>query len=128
MEYQGTFSSFSVDNVEAAKKFYSETLGIPTSDEMMGLRLELGGGGRVHVYQKDDHQPASFTVLNFVVADINAAIDSLTSLGVTMERYDNLPAPQDEKGVLRGLSANMGPDIAWFKDPAGNILAVLQEV
>lgn len=128
MEYKGTFSSFSVDNIELAKKFYSETLGILTSDEMMGLRLELGGGGRVHVYQKDDHQPAAFTVLNFVVDDIDVAITSLTSMGVAMEHYDNMPAPQDEKGVLRGLSANMGPDIAWFKDPAGNIIAVLQEV
>lgn len=128
MEYQGTFSSFSVDDVERAKKFYGETLGIPTSDEMMGLKLELGGGGRVHVYQKDNHQPASFTVLNFVVENIDAAIESLTSAGITMERYDDMPASQDEKGVLRGLGANMGPDIAWFKDPAGNIIAVLQEV
>lgn len=128
MEYQGTFSSFSVDNVEAAKKFYGETLGIPTSDEMMGLKLELGGGGKVHIYQKDDHQPAGFTVLNFVVENIDAAIDSLKNAGITMEHYDNMPAPQDEKGILRGLAVDMGPDIAWFKDPAGNIIAVLQEV
>lgn len=128
MEYKGTFSSFSVDNMEAAKKFYGETLGIATSDEMMGLKLELGNGARVHVYQRDDHQPAVFTVLNFVVDDIDSAIDSLTSMGITMERYDNMPSPQDEKGVLRGLSVNMGPDIAWFKDPAGNIISVLQEV
>lgn len=128
MNYLSTFSSFSVDNIETAKKFYSETLGIRTSDEMMGLKLELDGGGRVHVYQKDDHQPAVFTVLNFVVESIDATIDELVAGGVTMEHYDNMPAPQDEKGVLRGLAADMGPDIGWFKDPAGNIIAVLQEV
>lgn len=128
MNYTSTFSSFSVSDVEAAKKFYSEVLGLDTTDEMTGLRLTLEGGGRVHIYQKDDHQPASFTVLNFVVSDIDTAIDSLVAGGVTMEQYDNLPAPQDGKGVLRGLAANMGPDIAWFKDPAGNIISVLQEV
>jgi catechol 2,3-dioxygenase-like lactoylglutathione lyase family enzyme len=128
MEYVSTFSSFSVDDIEAAKRFYSEVLGLETSDEMMGLRLTLHDDGRVHVYLKDDHQPAVFTVLNFVVGDIDAAIDSLTAKGIVMERYDSLPAEQDEKGVLRGLGANMGPDIAWFKDPAGNILSVLQEV
>jgi predicted enzyme related to lactoylglutathione lyase len=128
MDYVSTFSSFSIDDEEAAKRFYGEMLGLDVSDDMMGLGLTLEGGGRVFMYQKDDHEPASFTVLNFVVNDIDGAIDSLAAKGVVMERYDSLPAVQDEKGVLRGLEANMGPDIAWFKDPAGNILAVLQEV
>jgi len=74
--------------------------------------------------QKDDHQPAAYTFLDFVVDDIDEAIDELTSRGINFERYEGMP--QDEKGILRGLSQNMGPDIAWFKDPAGNILAVLK--
>lgn len=127
MEYVSTFSSFSVHDIGEAKKFYGQTLGINISDEEMGLRLNLAEGGRVHIYQKDDHQSASFTVLNFVVENIDAQIDELAIKGVVMERYDNMPAPQDEKGVLRGLAANMGPDIAWFKDPSGNIISVLQE-
>jgi predicted enzyme related to lactoylglutathione lyase len=127
MNYVSTFSSFSVNDIEEAKKFYGETLGIAVSDDQMGLRLNLADGGRVHVYQKDDHQPAIFTVLNFVVENIDATIEQLTNKGITMERYDNMPVPQDEKGVLRGLAVGMGPDIAWCKDPGGNILAVLQE-
>ncbi len=80
----------------------------------------------VFVYEKADHQPATFTVLNFYVDDINQAIDELVDKGVVFERYDSLPAPQDERGVLRGRAAGEGPDIAWFKDPAGNIFSVLQ--
>ncbi len=127
MDYVATFSGFSVNDIDAAKQFYGEALGLQTDDDRMGLHLNLHAGGSVFVYQKEDHQPATFTVLNFVVEDIDATIDALTSKGVVMERYDNMPAPQDEKGVLRGLAASMGPDIAWFKDPAGNILSVLQE-
>ena len=122
-----TFSAFSVDDIGTAKEFYTDTLGLKLNNENMGLRLQLPGGGEIFVYQKDDHSPATFTILNFVVASIDAAIDELTSQGVTFERYDNMPAPQDEKGVLRGIAANQGTDIAWFKDPAGNILSVLQE-
>ena len=85
------------------------------------------GGSKLFIYSKDDHQPATFTVLNFAVSDIDQAVDELTKLGVTFERYDNMPGEQDDKGILRGRSVNQGPDIAWFKDPAGNILAVLQE-
>ena len=124
---QSTFSGYSVDDLAAAKRFYTETLGLDLTDETMALGFTLPGGGKLFIYPKDDHQPATFTVLNFVVADIDAAINALAAKGVKPERYDNLPAPQDEKGVLRGLSAGYGPDIAWFKDPAGNILAVLQD-
>lgn len=120
-----TFSSFSVDNMEKAKEFYIGVLGLKIEDETMGLQLELPGGGKLFVYQKDDHQPATFTVLNFVVDDIDKSIDELANKGVTFECYDNMPAPQDAKGVLRGKAANQGPDIAWFKDPAGNILSIL---
>lgn len=122
------FSSFSVNDLETAKIFYGETLGCETDDNGMGLELRFPNGHVVFIYDKKDHKPADFTVLNFPVDDINVAIDSLTEAGVIMERYDNLnlPGEQDERGVLRGKAAGMGPDIAWFKDPAGNVLAVLE--
>lgn len=120
------FSSFSVNDLNQARSFYQDTLGCMVEEDMMGLRLTFPNGHAVYIYQKDDHQPAGFTVLNFPVDSIDAAIDELTSKGVVLERYDVLPAPQDEKRVLRGKAAGMGPDIAWFKDPAGNVLAVLE--
>ena len=122
-----SFSGISVNNLSVARDFYVGKLGLKVVDEKMGLDLELPGGARLFIYEKSDHQPASFTVLNFVVEDIDDAVASLQADGVTFERYDlGNGATQDEKGILRGLAANMGPDIAWFKDPAGNILAVLQ--
>ena len=121
------FSGFSVDDQARAKEFYTNTLGLELSDETMGLNLKLPGGGSLFIYPKDDHQPATFTVLNFVVDNIDTAVDQLASAGVDLEHYDNMPAKPDEKGILRGLSAKQGPDIAWFKDPAGNILSVLQD-
>ena len=89
------------------------------------MRLHLPGGGTVFAYPKDDHQPATFTILNFVVDSIDEAVDELTNRGVQFEHYEEGPKT-DEKGILRGRALQMGPDIAWFKDPAGNILAVLQ--
>jgi len=127
LKAQAAFSGFSVNDLAKAKEFYTETLGLLLVDETMGLRLQLPGGGTLFVYDKPDHQSATFTVLNFVVEDINEAVDGLKGLGVSFERYDNMPAPQDDRGVLRGLTAHQGPDIAWFKDPAGNILSLLQE-
>jgi predicted enzyme related to lactoylglutathione lyase len=115
------FSSFSVNDVPAAKRFYAETLGLDVADEMGGLRVTLGGGGVVFVYPKDDHQPATFTVLNFQVGDVDAAVDRLTAAGVRFERYDGELAT-DEKGIVRDAD---GPTIAWFTDPAGNIMSVL---
>ena len=120
------FSGLSVNDLEAAKKFYTETLGLELDSETMGLQFKLPGGGQLFIYPKDDHQPAAFTVLNFVVESIDEAVGQLTGQGVNFERYDNMPGQQDEKGIMRGKSANQGPDIAWFKDPAGNILAVLE--
>jgi catechol 2,3-dioxygenase-like lactoylglutathione lyase family enzyme len=117
------FSGFSVNDPVKAKEFYTKTLGLKLKDETMGLQLELPHGGTLFVYGKDDHQPANFTVMNFVVEDIDDAVDQLAAQGVVFDRYEG--APQDEKGIARGKAANMGPDIAWFKDPAGNILAVL---
>lgn len=120
------FSGYSVDDVVAAKQFYSEVLGCSVDEDVMGLKLVFPNGHTVFLYQKDDHVPATFTVLNFPVPSIDAAVDELVNKGLVMERYDNMPAPQDEKGVLRGKDAGMGPNIAWFRDPAGNILAVLE--
>ena len=116
------FSGFSSNEIAASKQFYAETLGLDVSEEMGGLALHLAGGGEVFVYPKDDHVPATFTVLNFPVRDVEAAVDRLTAAGVGLERYEGFG--QDEKGIARG---DEGPTIAWFKDPAGNILSVLEE-
>jgi predicted enzyme related to lactoylglutathione lyase len=120
------FSGFSVDDIDAAAAFYGETLGLAVTRNAMGiLDIELPGGAAVIAYPKDDHTPAGFTILNFVVDDIDVAVDELAASGIAMERYDGMP--QDEKGVLRGKAADMGPDIAWFLDPAGNVLSVMAD-
>jgi catechol 2,3-dioxygenase-like lactoylglutathione lyase family enzyme len=116
------FSGFSVDDLAAALAFYRDALGLDARDTGMGIELHVGPT-HVFIYPKDDHKPATFTVFNFEVADIDAAVDELVAAGVTLERYDGMN--QDEKGIARGKAANMGPDIAWFTDPAGNILSVL---
>ena len=126
IEIKSAFSGLSVNDIGRAKEFYTEVIGLPVKSERMGLELELPGGQSLFLYEKPDHQPASFTVLNFVVRDIDATVDSLVASGVSFEYYDSMPAAQDEKGILRGLKVNQGPDIAWFTDPAGNILSVLQ--
>ena len=123
---KSAFSGFSVSDLAAARRFYSETLGLRVEDDGVGVRLQLPGGGTVFAYPKRDHQPATFTILNFGVDDIDGAVDDLTSRGVRFELYDSGPK-QDEKGILRGRAQNRGPDIAWFKDPAGNVLSVIQE-
>lgn len=115
------FGAFSVDDIPAAKAFYGETLGLPISEEMGLLDITLGSGGHVVAYPKDDHEPATFTILNFPVDDVEKAVDGLASKGVTFERYDGFG--QDDRGIARGPE---GPPIAWFKDPAGNILSVLE--
>ena len=116
------FSGFSVDDKQAAKRFYSETLGVRVSEEYGMLHLHITGGGDILVYPKPNHIPASFTILNFPVGDIDQAVDELTARGVRFERYDNAAMVAEAKGIYRGE----GPPIAWFKDPAGNILAVQQ--
>jgi catechol 2,3-dioxygenase-like lactoylglutathione lyase family enzyme len=115
------FSGFSVDDVPEARKFYGETLGLRVSEEYGMLSLHIAGEWNILVYPKPDHTPASFTILNFPVDDIDEAVDELAERGVRFERYDGLE--QDEKGIFRGG----GPYIAWFKDPAGNVLSVLQQ-
>src|SRR5207253_763495 len=119
------YSGFAVDDMKKAAEFYGETLGLETSvlDEEQGLlTLHLAGDRNTLVYQKPDFTPATYTILNFPVDDVEEAVDELTARGVRMERYDGFD--QDEKGIARGES---GPYIAWFKDPAGNVLSVLQE-
>src|SRR5579875_3181333 len=115
------FSGFAVDDMEKARQFYGETLGIRTSEEYGLMTLHLAGGRDTLVYPKPGHVPASYTILNFVVDDIDEAVDQLVERGVQFERYEFMG--QDERGINRAG----GPYIAWFKDPAGNILAVLQE-
>lgn len=118
-------SSFSVNDIPKAKKFYKELLGLDVKEEdEMGLRINLPKGGSVFVYPKENHEPATFTIMNFIVDNIDEAVEELERLGITFERYEGFN--QDEKGIARGKSADQGPDVAWFKDPAGNILAVLE--
>jgi predicted enzyme related to lactoylglutathione lyase len=118
------FSGYSTNDVSAAKRFYGDTLGLETSESMGGLGLRFPNGQRVFIYPKPNHEPATFTVLNFPVEDVEAAVDQLAAKGVTFERYPNMH--QDAKGIMRSPGPDQGPDIAWFKDPAGNILSVLK--
>jgi predicted enzyme related to lactoylglutathione lyase len=122
------FSSFAVDDTTKAKAFYGGTLGFEVKDLGMGglIGIEVGGGTPVMVYPKPDFVPATYTVLSFPVADLEAAVDDLVSKGVTMQRYDGMfpGVEQDERGIARGPE---GPAIAWFTDPAGNILAVMDQ-
>ncbi len=123
-----TFSSFSTNDSAKAKEFYTGTLGLKVADNDMGLMLELPGGAQVFIYEKDDHQPATFTVLNFAVEDIDKKVEELKAKGMKFEEIDfGGGAKTDEKDIMRGKAANYGPDIAWFKDPAGNYLSVIEE-
>jgi catechol 2,3-dioxygenase-like lactoylglutathione lyase family enzyme len=118
-----TFQGFSAKDIGKAKEFYGGTLGLDLSEEMGGLTLHLADGRDVFIYPKDDHEPATYTILNFRVENIDLAVDELTAAGVVFERY-GADFGQDEKGIARGVQ---GPLIAWFTDPAGNILSVLEE-
>src|SRR5262249_17879179 len=114
------FSGFSVNDIPKAKAFYSQTLGLEVTESNGLLRLHVAGGNPLVVYPKPNHEPATFTILNFPVDDIEKAVDELVSRGVKFEIYDE---SQDAKGISRGR----GPNIAWFKDPAGNILSVIED-
>ena len=124
------YSGFAVDDLEKAREFYGETLGVKVSQVAEGLpliQLELAGGERpTLVYQKDEVQPANYTILNFPVDDVDAAVDALAERGVSFDRYEGFN--QDEKGIAHPEEEGQGPSIAWFKDPAGNILAVHEEI
>ena len=112
-----------MDDLAAAKAFYADTLGLEVEEVPAGLTLKIAGGNGTLIYPKDNHVPGTFTILNFPVDDIDQAVDELTRRGVVFEQYETLT---DERGIARGISTGQGPDIAWFKDPAGNILSVLQ--
>ena len=126
MNMLAAFSGYSSSDIPACKIFYSDVLGLTCEDSMGGIGFKVNGH-QVFIYPKDDHTPATFTVLNLVVPNIDVAIDELMAKNVTFLRYDNLPAEQDSRGVLRGKDAGMGPNIAWFEDPSGNILALVEE-
>jgi catechol 2,3-dioxygenase-like lactoylglutathione lyase family enzyme len=115
--------SFSVDDLGKARSFYHDTLGLDVAEKPEGLEITVGDGNRIFVYPKPNHQPATFTILNFLVDNVDAAVDKLKSTGVRFEQYDLPDIKTDERGVARDTG---GPAMAWFKDPAGNILSVLQ--
>lgn len=122
-ENSKAFSGFSVDDISAAKAFYGETLGIDVSEDHGMLTLHLAGGRDTLVYPKADHTPATYTILNFPVPQIEPAVDELTGRGVTFKRYEGTPGETDDKGIFR----KGGPLIAWFTDPAGNIISVIEQ-
>lgn len=124
-EQSSPFSGFSVDDLEAARAFYADVMDMTVGDVGGMLQLQIRPDVSVLVYPSDTHRPGSFTLLNFPVEDIDAAVDELVRRGVSIQRYDGMP--QDDRGIMRGRAANMGPDIAWFTDPAGNVLSVLQD-
>ena len=120
------FSSFSVNDLKKAREFYEEKLGVEVKQQTEGLKLAFDGGNNVFIYPKDDHKPATFTVLNFPVDDIDAAVDELASSGISFEEYGG-EIETDEKGIFRGGDEGTGPNIAWFKDPAGNFLSIVEK-
>ncbi|HST31156.1 MAG TPA: VOC family protein [Chthoniobacterales bacterium] len=122
LENSKAFSGFAAPDIEKAKKFYRETLGLKVSEDRGLLTLHIASGNNVLIYSKPNHVPATFTVLNFPVEDVDLAVDKLKKLGVQFEHYNQGELKTDEKGIMRGN----GPTIAWFKDPAGNILSVLE--
>lgn len=117
------FSGFAVNDTQKAKEFYSQTLGLEVSEANGLLRLHIAGGTTILMYPKENHTPANFTILNFPVANIEQAMDELARRGVRFESYNDGDLVTDEKGIFRGG----GPKIAWFRDPAGNILSVLEQ-
>jgi catechol 2,3-dioxygenase-like lactoylglutathione lyase family enzyme len=117
------FSGFSVNDIQKAKDFYGRTLGLQVSESHGLLTLQLAGDNKVLIYPKVNHAPATFTVLNFPVENVDESVDELAKRGVRFEIYDESDIKTDEKGIMRGN----GPTIAWFKDPAGNVLSVIEE-
>ena len=116
------FASFSVNDLAKARAFYRDLLGLDVTDRSEGLELDVGGGSKVFVYEKPDHSPATYTILNFPVDNVETAVEQLKSIGIRFEQYDKPDLKTDSRGIMRGPS---GPTIAWFKDPAGNVMSVL---
>jgi len=126
-KFDKTFSTFSVNDLGKAKDFYRKTLGLDVKEMPEGLDLNLPGGQRVFVYPKPDHQPATFTVLNFQVDNVEAAVDELTAAGVQFEHYDKGELATDKKGIAHGGDGKGPEAIAWFKDPAGNFMSLIKD-
>ena len=124
--FSKAFGSFSANDIPAAKEFYSNTLGLNVKEQMGGLGLNFENGMSVFIYPKPNHQAATFTVLNFYVSDIRATVSNLKAKGVEFEKYDG-DVKTDENGIMWGKESNHGPNIAWFKDPAGNILSIVED-
>jgi catechol 2,3-dioxygenase-like lactoylglutathione lyase family enzyme len=124
--FEKTFSTFSVDDLGKARDFYRKTLGLDVKEQPEGLDLNLPGGQQVFVYPKPDHTPATYTVLNFLVKDVEAAVDELTAAGVKFEHYKGQLAT-DKKGIAHGTDGKGPEAIAWFKDPAGNFMSLIKE-
>src|SRR5438105_858335 len=122
MKFDTAFPSFSVNDLNAAKTFYSQKLGLPVSETPEGLQLEIGGGHKAFVYAKPNHTPASFTIMNFPVENVDRAVDELQSRGVAFEHYDG-----ELKTDAKGIHRDNGMNVAWFKDPAGNYLSVINQ-
>jgi len=119
-------NGFSTNDITKAKEFYGSTLGFELEENMGILTLQFAGGGRTFVYPKPNHQPATFTIMNIIVKDIEQAVDELAAKGVEFEHYDG-EIKTDDKGIAWGKKIDMGPNIAWFKDPAGNTLSILED-
>jgi len=127
VEISDAFPGFSVNDVDAARGFYGDVLGLAVEESMGGLRLTLPSGQGVFVYPKDDHEPASFTILNFEVADLDRTVDELNAAGVVTKIYtDPHSFGTDERGIAWGSKTGQGPDICWFRDPSGNVLSLIQ--
>ena len=124
--FTGAFSSFSVNNIDEAKQFYGETLGLGVTETPEGLSLGIPNGDKLFLYPKEDHEPAVFTVFNLFVNDIEQAVEELKGRGIKFLQYDE-PIKTDDKGIFWGGKQGKGPNIAWFKDPAGNILSIIEK-
>ena len=123
-----SFSSFSVKDIIIAEDFYGDTLGLQVSTNKMGMLIvTLASGATIMMYPKLDHQAATFTLLNFQVADLDKTVDKLIEKGIVFEQYDTEYMKTDEKGIVRSPDPSKGPNIAWFKDPSGNIIAVMED-
>jgi catechol 2,3-dioxygenase-like lactoylglutathione lyase family enzyme len=126
LNFKEAFTSFSTDDLAKAKEFYADTLSLNVTESKEGLEIRFENGQNLFIYPKKDHQPATFTVLNLQVDDIDEAVDALAAKGIVFERYTG-DIRTDDKGIFRGSEKEQGPDIAWFKDPAGNIISVIKE-
>jgi catechol 2,3-dioxygenase-like lactoylglutathione lyase family enzyme len=126
LKFNNSFASFSVNDLDAAKQFYRETLGLNVAEKTEGLEVDLPGGGKTFLYRKPNHAPATFTVLNFKVNDVSQTVDDLAKKGIQMEHYDGT-LKTDKRGIFHPSGPQDGPTIAWFKDPSGNILSVVEQ-